>query len=195
MKCTCGIEHADWVPAADVATEKARADQAAADLAAKSTDYAAKLAEWDAANKDTAAKLATLDTTTKALADLQGREVSWTLERSIMGAGILDAEGIDTARMFYERLPAEGRPPVEDWLGARDALPRAVATYFPAAPGEAPPPPLAKPPAVNAGVKPPPAPGATLDATAISSMKGAEYAANRSTILASLGMAPPPAKA
>lgn len=52
------------------------------------------------------------------------------LERQILAAGITDAEGIDVVQTFYGKLPADGRPPLSEWLAAKDALPRAVRAYI-----------------------------------------------------------------
>jgi TolA-binding protein len=76
-------------------------------------------------------------------------------EREIAAAGITDAEGIDYVQHAYSRLHSEGRPPLAEWLGNKDGLPKAVRAYLPEA---APAAPAAAPPA--RGTPPPPPPPA-----------------------------------
>lgn len=110
----------------------------------------------------------------------------WETERELFSRGITDQEGMDFVRMAYDRLPAEGRPPLGEWLSATDKLPKAVRAYMPeAAPATAAPTtPTTPPPPANAGVTNAPS-GAPSQYTpeAISRMSPAEYKAARAAIL------------
>jgi len=117
------------------------------------------------------------------------------LERDILAAGVTDAEGIEYVQHAYSKLPADGRPPLGEWLGNRDALPRAVKAYLaepaalaPAAsqaPSSTPAPvPM---PRSNAGAIHSAPPAATAwSAEAISKLSPAEFKANRDAIMASI---------
>ena len=109
----------------------------------------------------------------------------WETERELFSRGITDQEGMDFVRIAYDRLPAEGRPPLGEWL-AGDKLPKAVRAYMPDATTA--PAPTAKattpPPPANAGATNAPA-GAPSQYSpeAISRMSSAEYKAARAAIL------------
>lgn len=109
----------------------------------------------------------------------------WETERELFSRGITDQEGMDFVRMAYDRLPAEGRPPLGEWLSG-DKLPKAVRAYMPeAAPAAAATTtPTTPPPPANAGVTNAPS-GAPSQYTpeAISRMSPAEYKAARAAIL------------
>ena len=111
------------------------------------------------------------------------------IEREIAAAGITDAEGIEYVQHAYGRLPSEGRPPLADWLGNKDGLPKAVRAYLPeAAPVAAPPAPASVPlPKSNAGavMQTPPA-TTTWTPEAIMRLTPAEYKANAAAITAAL---------
>ena len=108
------------------------------------------------------------------------------IEREISAAGITDAEGMEYVQHAYSRLPSEGRPTLAEWLGNKDALPKAVRAYMPE--GGTPPtpaaPPAPPPPAANAGATDAPkgAPS-QYSPEAISRMSPAEYKAARAAIL------------
>lgn len=109
----------------------------------------------------------------------------WETERELFSRGITDQEGMDFVRIAYDRLPAEGRPPLGEWL-AGDKLPKAVRAYMPDA-ATAPAPaakPTTPPPPANAGATNAPA-GAPSQYSpeAISRMSSAEYKAARAAIL------------
>jgi len=121
------------------------------------------------------------------------------LERQILSAGVTDAEGIEYVQHAYGKLPADGRPPLAEWLANRDALPKAVRAYLsepaasaaptaagaPAATAPAPAP--VQMPRSNAGAVQSAAPAATAwSAEAISKLSPAEFKANRDAIMASL---------
>jgi hypothetical protein len=111
------------------------------------------------------------------------------IEREISSAGITDAEGMEYVQHAYGRLPAEGRPPLAEWLGNKDALPKAVRAYLPeATPAAAPAPTTMQMPKANAGVtsqQPAVSPSAWNEA-AIAKMTPSEWKANKAAILASL---------
>jgi hypothetical protein len=111
------------------------------------------------------------------------------IEREISSAGITDAEGMEYVQHAYSRLPAEGRPPLAEWLAAKEALPRAVRAYLPeATPAAAPAPTTMTMPKANAGVtsqQPVVSPSAWNEA-AIAKMSPSEWKANKAAILASL---------
>jgi hypothetical protein len=111
------------------------------------------------------------------------------IEREISSAGITDAEGMEYVQHAYGKLPAEGRPPLAEWLAAKDALPRAVRAYLPeATPAAAPAPTTMTMPKANAGVtsqQPVVSPSAWNEA-AIAKMSPSEWKANKAAILASL---------
>jgi hypothetical protein len=111
------------------------------------------------------------------------------IEREISSAGITDAEGMEYVQHAYSKLPADGRPPLAEWLAAKDALPRAVRAYLPeATPAAAPAPTTMQMPKANAGVtsqQPVVSPSAWNEA-AIAKMSPSEWKANKSAILASL---------
>lgn len=69
------------------------------------------------------------------------------IQREIMAAGILDEEGADYVQHAYSKLPADGRPPLTEWLSNREALPKAVRAYLAEAAPAAGAPPAAAPPA------------------------------------------------
>ncbi len=111
------------------------------------------------------------------------------IEREIFSAGITDAEGMEYVQHAYGKLPAEGRPPLAEWLAAKDSLPRAVRAYLPeATPAAAPAPTTMQMPKANAGVtsqQPVVSPSAWNEA-AIAKMSPSEWKANKAAILASL---------
>jgi hypothetical protein len=111
------------------------------------------------------------------------------IEREISSAGITDSEGMEYVQHAYSKLPAEGRPPLAEWLAAKDALPRAVRAYLPeATPVAAPAPATMTMPKANAGVtsqQPVVSPSAWNEA-AIAKMSPSEWKANKAAILASL---------
>lgn len=120
------------------------------------------------------------------------------LERQILSAGVTE-EGIEYVQHAYGKLPADGRPPLAEWLANRDGLPKAVRAYLsePAAtttPSAASAPAAAAPaaapvqmPRSNAGAVQSAAPAATAwSAEAISKLSPAEFKANRDAIMASL---------
>lgn len=57
---------------------------------------------------------------------------AWATEKAIISAGVTDADGVETIRWAYERLPAEGRPELAAWLADREKLPKAAQAYLPA---------------------------------------------------------------
>lgn len=112
-------------------------------------------------------------------------------EREIAAAGITDAEGIDYVQHAYSRLPSEGRPPLAEWLGNKDGLPKAVRAYLPeaapAAPATPPAPVTTAMPKTNAGTvtQTPPATTAWTPES-IMRLSPAEFKANAAAIKAAL---------
>jgi len=111
------------------------------------------------------------------------------IEREISSAGITDAEGMEYVQHAYGKLPAEGRPPLAEWLAAKDALPKAVRAYLPeATPAAAPAPTTMQMPKANAGVtsQQPVVSPSVWNEQAIAKMSPSEWKANKAAILASL---------
>lgn len=117
---------------------------------------------------------------------------TWETERELFKRGITDQEGMDFVRLAYDRLPAEGRPALGDWLAETDKLPKAVRAYLPEA-SQAPAPaltptpaPTVAPPRANAAATSAPAASSAFAPEAISRMSPQEYAAHRAAILETL---------
>jgi len=111
------------------------------------------------------------------------------IEREISSAGITDAEGMEYVQHAYGKLPQEGRPPLAEWLAAKDALPKAVRAYLPeATPAAAPAPTTMTMPKANAGVtsQQPVVSPSVWNEQAIAKMSPSEWKANKAAILASL---------
>lgn len=47
---------------------------------------------------------------------LETERASWAAERAVYQIGITDPEAIEVAQLYYAKLPADGRPPMADWL-------------------------------------------------------------------------------
>lgn len=69
---------------------------------------------------------------------LRTRGEEWELERAAVAAGLTDPEGLDLARLAYNRLKPEDRPRggIAGWLKDREHLPRGVRAYLPDPEGE-----------------------------------------------------------
>lgn len=95
-------------------------------------DMQAALTERDAALEDLRQQARAWESTHAELETYRAREATWGMERAIMSAGIIDPEGVDFARLAYERLSEEARPAggVSAWLSDVDSLPRGVAAYL-----------------------------------------------------------------
>lgn len=111
------------------------------------------------------------------------------LEREIYSAGITDAEGIEYVQHAYGKLKADERPALSEWLGNRDALPRAVRAYLPEAAATTTAPVQVdnrmRLPASSATAVPAPSAGSTaFSAERIMSMSPAEFKANLDAIKA-----------
>jgi hypothetical protein len=110
------------------------------------------------------------------------------IEREISAAGITDAEGMEYVQHAYSRLPSENRPPLAEWLGNKEALPKAVRAYLAEAPAAAPAPTMGAPlPKSNAGTvtQTPPA-TTTWTSESIMRLTPAEFKANAAAINAAL---------
>ena len=132
----------------------------------------------------------------EAKASSKAEREALRLEREIMSAGVMDAEGLDYVQHAYSKLPAEGRPPIGEWLSNRDGLPKAVRAYLTdsaPAPQQAPTLPSSTAPAAvpmprtsTATVPQAPAEPAVWSAEAISRLSPTEFRAHREAIMASL---------
>lgn len=114
------------------------------------------------------------------------------LEREIMSAGVMDAEGLEYVQHAYSKLPSDGRPSISEWLGNKDALPKAVRAYLSdtaapttttAAPTPAPAP---APSTARAAVAAAPDAPQSWTPEAIARLSPAEFKANRDAIFAAL---------
>jgi len=114
------------------------------------------------------------------------------LEREIMSAGVMDAEGLEYVQHAYSKLPAEGRPSISEWLGNKEALPKAVRAYLSdtaapttttAAPTPAPAP---APSTARAAVAAAPDAPQSWTPEAIARLSPQEFKANRDAIFAAL---------
>jgi len=114
------------------------------------------------------------------------------LEREIMSAGVMDAEGLDYVQHAYSKLPAEGRPSISEWLGNKEGLPKAVRAYLsdvaaPTATTAAPTPaPAPAPSTARAAVAAAPDAPQSWTAEAIARLSPQEFKANREAIFAAL---------
>lgn len=114
------------------------------------------------------------------------------LEREIMSAGVMDAEGLEYVQHAYSKLPSEGRPSISEWLGNKDALPKAVRAYLsdtaaPIATTAAPTPaPAPAPSTARAAVAAAPDAPQSWTPEAIARLSPQEFKANREAIFAAL---------
>jgi len=114
------------------------------------------------------------------------------LEREIMSAGVMDAEGLEYVQHAYSKLPAEGRPSISEWLGNKEALPKAVRAYLsdtaaPPTTTPAPTPaPAPAPSTARAAVAAAPDAPQSWTPEAIARLSPAEFKANREAIFAAL---------
>lgn len=167
---------------------------------------AARIRQLVARVKDLESQVATLapqaEAATKYSAQLEEMKAlsksereALVVERQLLGAGITDSEALEYVTHAYGKLPAEGKPPLSEWLGNRDALPKAVRAYLPeAAPAAttqaalaAPAAPTAPAPKSSAATIPqaPSSPQAWTE-QAIARLSPAEFRANREAIMAAL---------
>jgi hypothetical protein len=132
----------------------------------------------------------------EAKASSKAEREALRLEREIMSAGVMDAEGLDYVQHAYSKLPAEGRPPIGEWLANRDGLPKAVRAYLsdaapapqqaPTLPSQTAPATVPMPRTSTATVPQAPAEPAVWSAEAISRLSPSEFKAHRDAIMASL---------
>lgn len=116
------------------------------------------------------------------------------VERQLLSAGITDAEALEYVQHAYGKLPAEGKPALSEWLGNRDALPKAVRAYLPeaqtvttpAAPTQAAAPVAPAPKPSTATVPQAPSEPQSWTAEAIARLSPSEFRANREAIFAAL---------
>lgn len=114
-----------------IATQRDAAREEVAALKARLSEMEASHAEALAERDQQIESLTPLQ---DQLAELQRAQATWTAERAIVSAGITDPEGIEFARMAFERIPEDERPKdgLAAWLAEdnRANLPRAVTAYF-----------------------------------------------------------------
>jgi hypothetical protein len=134
----------------------------------------------------------------EAKASSKAEREALRLEREIMSAGVTDAEGLEYVQHAYGKLPAENRPPIGEWLGNRDALPKAVRAYLsdaapapqsaPTLPSQSAPATISPPAPATSRATVPQAPTApeAWSAEAIARLSPAEFKANREAIFAAL---------
>lgn len=178
-----------------------------------------RAAELEAQLKDAQKKAATADALTAQLTEVNSRyesdRLGWASERAIVSVGVTDQEGVDVIRALYDRVQPDAKgnkPTIGDWLGNRDALPKAVRTYLPeaAAPAAAEPAPgqgaggqpavpaaggtprpapagAGNVPPANAGARPFTAAPAQFSPQSIAQMPREEFAAALPNILGQLG--------
>jgi hypothetical protein len=114
------------------------------------------------------------------------------LEREIMSAGVMDAEGLEYVQHAYSKLPSEGRPSISEWLGNKEALPKAVRAYLsdtaaPTTTTPAPTPaPAPAPSTARAAVAAAPDAPQSWTPEAIARLSPQEFKANREAIFAAL---------
>lgn len=191
-------------------------------VVADRNDLKGKLEEMGRQVQSLTEKAATADTLAaqfrEAQAALAKERESWGMERAIIGAGISDPEGVDFTRLAYERVKPDAagkKPSITDWLGQRDALPKAIQAYMPSGDGaqqgtqqgaqgaqgtqqgaqqgqqaqsNANPGQQGKPPPnANAGTKPFTAAPGTFTPEGIASLTPEQFKANRDAILKQIG--------
>ena len=117
------------------------------------------------------------------------------VERQLLAAGIADAEALESVQHAYSKLPTDGKPPLSEWLGNRDALPKAVRAYLPeaapatptqAAPAAPAAPTAPAPKSSTATVPQAPSQPHAWTQQSISRLSPAEFKANYDAIMASL---------
>lgn len=182
-------------PAAPVLAESANTTPASGRAALQAAQ--ARVAELEAQVKDWAPKVGQFDALQaqfdQARADWAQREAGWGTERAVLRAGIMDPEAVEIVTLLYGKVQAPGegqvKPSLPEWLGARDALPKAIQAYLPVSgekPQEAPKAPVVPNP--NRGATGTGAPGGgSFTPQALNSMGPEAYRANREAVLASLG--------
>jgi hypothetical protein len=174
----------------DVGTS--RAEERIRSLSAERKQLREQLAELQSRYDQTQEMVKQADTYKATAAEWEQKftqaRTQWETERELFSRGITDQEGMDFVRMAYDRLPAEGRPALGEWL-AGDKLPKAVRAYMPEASASAPAPTApavqtTPPPPANAGVTNAPSGAPSqYSAEAIQRMTSAEYKAARAAIL------------
>jgi outer membrane murein-binding lipoprotein Lpp len=162
-------------------------------LVARVKELEAKVGEL-APQAEAATKYATQLDEMKAMSKAEREALR--VEREIMAAGILDAEGLEYVQHAYSKLSSEGRPPLAEWLGNRDALPKAVRAYLadapaaPATPAAAPVAPASPaapaPKSSTAAVAQVPSEPQAWTQQSISRLSPPEFKANYDAIMASL---------
>ena len=138
---SCGHEHTNWIPSSRLSQvvqardeARGRAESAEQRLATAKTEAGAKVSTAEQKMTEMEALLgASREEITRLVASHQEASTMWGQEKAAYGAGISDAEGVDFARIAYQRVPESNRPEggITEWLTNRDALPKAVQAYLP----------------------------------------------------------------
>jgi hypothetical protein len=172
-------------------------------LKAQLAEAQAKIDELEDAATGFAKQVKQFESVQAELDGLKGERESWAAERSLVGAGMTDPEGIDLAKLAYSRLKPEDRPKggIGEWLKG-DSVPKGVRSYLPVK--EEKPAAGAKPNGAtsttpqqgqraNTDAKARSTPGApqTFAPGSVSQMSNAELAASQEAIWQSMGMQVP----
>lgn len=181
--CGANVDGAVAQSVVDTAFAQKNAEKKRAD------ELAAQLGEVTAKAEGLSAAASEREDLAKQLEALKGEQQSWGVERAFLQNGLIDQEGIDVARFAYDRMPADARPEIGEWLQNRDALPRAVQAYLQpsqASPAPAPPVPAATKIDPNNGVVPTSSAPETFPAGSIKSMDLDAYRQHRDSIIAAI---------
>lgn len=197
VKCSsCGHEHEDWVPKArlETVTEQRKAAKAEAKAAEeRAAQIEAQLAE--AGNSQD-----TIDSLNGRIKELEAAKGTWELQKTIMGAGITDPEGLSVISTLWSALPEDKRPDggVSEWLTG-DSAPKAAKAYMVADTQQGETEAETKTaevqtraglPNANSGIKQSSNADGQFTAQRIAQMTPAEYAQHREAIRAARGLAP-----
>jgi len=144
-------------------------------------EQSAKLADFDKYRKETEKLSAERDS---LIAEKEG----WSLERSIMSAGISDPEGVDFVRLAWDRMKEKPEGGLDAWLGDTESLPKGIRAYLPEKQGDR----VAqtKLPDPSSGVRQTKAGAATSDGLPGGAIPG-DFRTQRDAVWASMGLQTP----
>ena len=138
---SCGHEHTNWIPSSRLSQvvqardeARGRAEAAEQRLAAAKTEAGEKVSAAEQKLSEMETLLgASREEMSRLVSEHEKRSTQWGQEKAAYGAGISDAEGVDFARIAFQRVPESDRPEggIAEWLTNRDALPKAVQAYLP----------------------------------------------------------------
>lgn len=91
-------------------------------------------------------RAATADTLAKQIEQIKAEHSkaasAWDRQRALIGAGIVDDEGIELADYYYGKVPEKDRPAMGDWIKAMreapDKAPKALRTWLDTGPNTEP---------------------------------------------------------